>query len=145
MREALNQAGIAASSGETPVGAVIVDAKSKTVLARAHNECAGANDPAAHAEILALRRAGSILENYRMPDTVMVVTLEPCIMCLGAMIQARISGLVFGARDPKAGAVISRLDISELHWLNHRFWFVDRVLESECLEILQDFFKDRRA
>ncbi|MFP4128004.1 MAG: tRNA adenosine(34) deaminase TadA [Desulfonatronovibrio sp.] len=144
MREALDQAGAAASSGEAPVGALIVDAGSKKILARAHNECLSSNDPAAHAEILALRRAGRILKNYRIPGTVMVVTLEPCIMCLGAIIQARISGLVFGARDPKAGAIISRLDISEMRWLNHRFWFVDGVLEEDCSGLLKKFFQDKR-
>jgi tRNA(adenine34) deaminase len=144
MREALIQAGIAAASGETPVGAVAVDAGSKKILARTHNRCIGLNDPAAHAEIIALRRVGKKIQNYRLTDVVMVVTLEPCLMCLGAMIQARISGLVFGARDPGAGAVISRLDISELGWLNHKFWFMDGVLEDECAELLKKFFQDKR-
>lgn len=144
MREALIQAGIAAASGETPVGAVAVDAGSKKILASAHNQCIALNDPTAHAEILALRRAGTKIKNYRLPEVIMVVSLEPCIMCLGAMIQARISGLVFGARDPGAGAVISRLDISELGWLNHRFWFMDGVLEDECAGLLKKFFQDKR-
>ncbi len=144
MQEALKQARIAASAGEGPVGALVVDADSKAILARGHNECIGSSDPTAHAEIAALRRAAARVGNYRLPGVIMVVTLEPCLMCLGAMIQARISGLVFGARDPRAGAVVSRLDIHELHWLNHKFWFMDRVLENECAELLKDFFKYRR-
>ncbi len=144
MQEAVKEARLGISSGEAPVGAILVDAHTKSILARAHNECISRSDPTAHAEILVLRRAGSIIENYRMPGTVMVVTLEPCIMCLGAMIQARISGLVFGARDEKAGAIVSRLDISELHWLNHRIWFVDGILEDKCSEILKTFFTKKR-
>ncbi len=145
MHEAVIQAGLAASALETPVGAVVVDAESKTVLARAHNQCISLNDPTAHAEILALRQVGAKTGNYRVPGVIMVVTLEPCIMCLGAMIQARISGLVFGTRDPGAGAIVSRLDISELQWLNHKFWFMDGVLEDECAGLLKNFFLERRG
>ena len=144
MQKAINEACAGASSGETPVGAVLVNAQTKFVLARAHNECISRKDPTAHAEIMALRRAGSIIDNYRMPDTVMVVTLEPCLMCIGAMVQARISGLVFGARDPVSGAVVSRLDIHDLQWLNHKFWFMDSILEHECAKLLQDFFQKKR-
>jgi len=144
MQEAIIQAGLGAAAGETPVGALVVDAGSKTILASAHNQCIALNDPSAHAEILALRRAGAKIKNYRLPGVIMVVTLEPCIMCLGAMIQARISGLVFGVRDPGAGAVISRLDISELGWLNHTFWFMDGVLQKECAGLLKDFFRNKR-
>ena len=144
MEEALVQAEAAAASGETPVGAVAVDAGSRKILARAHNMCIGLNDPTAHAEILALRAAGGRVGNYRLKDLVMVVTLEPCLMCLGALIQARISGLVFGARDPGAGAIVSRLDMSELRWVNHRFWYMDGVLENECAGLLKDFFRNKR-
>jgi tRNA(adenine34) deaminase len=144
MQDALIQAQEAAASGEIPVGAVAVDAGSRKVLARTHNMCIVLNDPTAHAEILALREAGSRLGNYRLKDLVLVVTLEPCLMCLGALIQARISGLVFGARDPEAGAVVSRLDISELGWVNHRFWYMDGVLEEECAGLLKDFFRNKR-
>lgn len=144
MLEAIEQARKALFYGETPVGAVAVNSDSKTILARAHNECINLNDPTAHAEITALRRAASVTGNYRLPNVVIVVTLEPCLMCLGAMIQARISGLVFGARDPRAGAVVSRLDMSELHWLNHRIWYIDGVLEDECAGLLKDFFRNKR-
>ncbi len=144
MLEAIEQARKALFYGETPVGAVAVKSDSKTILARAHNECINLNDPTAHAEITALRRAASVTGNYRLPNVVIVVTLEPCLMCLGAMIQARISGLVFGARDPRAGAVVSRLDMSELHWLNHRIWYIDGVLEDECAGLLKDFFRNKR-
>jgi len=144
MQEALIQARKAAASDETPIGAVVIDADSRTILARAHNQCIGLNDPTAHAEILALRQTAAGKGNYRLPGMVMVVTLEPCLMCLGAMIQARISGLVFGTRDPRAGAIVSCLDISELQWLNHRMWYMDGVMENECAELIKDFFRNKR-
>ncbi len=144
MGEALIQAEIAAASHEAPVGAVAVDADSRAILARAHNQCIALNDPTAHAEILALRQAAAKTRNYRLPGVVLVVTLEPCLMCLGAMVQARISGIVFGTRDPKAGAIVSRLDMSELQWLNHRIWYMDGVLENECAGLLKDFFRNKR-
>lgn len=144
MQEALIQARKAAVFDETPIGAVAVDSDSRSILARAHNRCIGLNDPTAHAEILALRQAAEKTRNYRLPGMVMVVTLEPCIMCLGAMIQARISGLVFGTRDPRAGAIVSCLDMSELQWLNHKIWYMDGVLENECAELLRGFFRKKR-
>jgi tRNA(adenine34) deaminase len=144
MGEALIQAEIAAASQETPVGAVVIDADSRGILSRAHNQCVNLNDPTAHAEILALRQAAVKTRNYRLPGTVLVVTLEPCLMCLGAMIQARISGLVFGTRDPRAGAIVSRLDMSELQWLNHKMWYMNGVLENECAGLLKDFFRNKR-
>jgi tRNA(adenine34) deaminase len=144
MLEALVQARKAADSDEAPIGAIVVDADSRIILARAHNQCIGLNDPTAHAEILALRQTAEKTGNYRLPGTVLVVTLEPCLMCLGAMIQARVSGLVFGTRDPRAGAIVSRLDISELQWLNHRTWYMDGVMENECAELIKDFFRNKR-
>ena len=144
MHEALIQARKAAASDETPIGAIVVDADSRTILTRARNQCIALNDPTAHAEILALRQTAEKTGNYRLPGKVLVVTLEPCLMCLGAMIQARISGLIFGTRDPRAGAIVSCLDISELQWLNHKLWYMDGVLENECASILKEFFRNKR-
>jgi len=145
MQEALTEAMKAAELGEVPVGAVLADTSSGRVLGRGHNRCIFLNDPTAHAEILALRMAGEAKKNYRLNDTVLVVTLEPCIMCLGALVQARVTGLVFGPRDPGAGAVFSRLDILDFAWLHHKFWIVEGILENECRELLQNFFQDRRG
>lgn len=144
MNLALEQARLAADSGEIPVGALLVDQESGRIISRSGNRSITHCDPSAHAEILALREAGRIRGNYRLPGTVLVVTLEPCLMCVGAIIQARISGLVFGARDPKAGAVISCLDINELNQLNHSFWFIDGILEQQAAELLSSFFQARR-
>jgi tRNA(adenine34) deaminase len=140
---ALEQAGLAERQGEVPVGAVVLDAGAR-VLAVACNQTLRLTDPAGHAEMLALREAAVKVGNHRLSDAVLVVTLEPCLMCLGAMIQARIKGLVFGARDPKAGAVLSRLNVNDLHWLNHRFWVMEGVLAEECGKILHEFFQARR-
>lgn len=144
MGQALIQAGSAAEMGEVPVGALVVDTGSGQILSRAHNNCIKLNDPSAHAEILAIRKAAEARQNYRLANSVLVVTLEPCLMCVGALIQARLSGLVFGARDPKAGAVISRLDIVELQWVNHKFWFINGLLEDDCSLLLKNFFQNKR-
>ncbi|WP_332308264.1 tRNA adenosine(34) deaminase TadA [Desulfonatronovibrio magnus] len=144
MQVAIDEAKLAAREGETPVGAVLVDHSSKEVISQAHNECVSKHDPTAHAEIVALRKAAQHRRNYRLKDTVLIVTLEPCIMCLGAIFHARISGLIFGARDHKAGAVISRLDINDLHWINHRIWYMDGILAHECSELLSSFFMEKR-
>lgn len=143
MRLALTQAALAGSRDEVPVGAVVLDAAGH-VLAAAHNRTVDRADPAGHAEILALREAAAKAGNHRLMGAVLVVTLEPCLMCVGAMVQARIAGLVFGARDPKVGAVLSCLNVNELHWLNHRFWTVEGVLADDCARILRDFFQARR-
>lgn len=142
MKLALKEAKKAISRGEVPVGAVII-ADSK-VLARAHNQPCRWQDPTAHAEILALRSAARKRQNYRLPDCVLYVTLEPCAMCLGAAVQARIKRVVYGAADPKAGAVESVL---QFPWerLNHRPEIQGGVLENEAREILQLFFKARRS
>lgn len=142
MKLALKEAKKAISRGEVPVGAVII-ADSK-VLARAHNQPCRQQDPTAHAEILALRSAARKRQNYRLPDCVLYVTLEPCAMCLGAAVQARIKRVVYGAADPKAGAVESVL---QFPWerLNHRPEIQGGVLEKEAREILQLFFKARRS
>ena len=144
MDEALLQAKRAGEIGEVPVGAILVDDKGRS-LCQAHNESLTLSDPTAHAEILALRRGAKAIKNYRLSGMVLVCTLEPCIMCLGALVQARISGLVFGALDPKAGAVCSRLNCwQDLDWLNHRFWTLSGIREQESKEMLQSFFHSRR-
>lgn len=144
MRIAYGEAVKAASRGEVPVGAVLVD-KSGAVLAQAGNSTIGQSDPSAHAEIQALRQAGRSLNNYRLPETTMYVTLEPCIMCMGAMIQARIGRLVFAASDPKTGAVQSRYKIGSDGKLNHKIQVESGLLADECGKLLKDFFKNRRT
>lgn len=144
MDRALEQALIAREHEEVPVGAVVLDAEGSP-LARASNRPIGSKDPAAHAEILALREAARRKDNYRLPGTVLVCTLEPCIMCLGALTQARVAGLVFGARDFRSGAVVSRLSYpDDLPWLNHHFWWVEGVRADECGSLLKAFFSSRR-
>ena len=141
MRKALNESRKAAVKEEIPVGAVIVSGIQ--VLSRAHNRSVSKCDPTAHAEILALRKACAKMKNYRLPGAVMYVTMEPCSMCLGAMVHARIERLVFGAHDPKAGAVESA---GKFPWekLNHRILIRSGVLSEECGQVLKDFFTDKR-
>ncbi|MFP4258289.1 MAG: tRNA adenosine(34) deaminase TadA [Desulfovermiculus sp.] len=144
MRWALDQARIAEQFGEVPVGAVLVDPAGRLV-AQGHNAPIMSHDPSAHAEIVALRRAGRILGNYRLDGLVLVCTLEPCIMCVGALVQARLAGVVFGARDPKAGALVSRLCFPQDYpWLNHTFWTLDGICSQECEQILRQFFAAKR-
>lgn len=144
MALALEQARAAEAQGEVPVGAVLLGADG-SVLAQASNGPIGSNDPTAHAEILCLRRAAQALGNYRLTGTLLAVTLEPCVMCLGALIQARVAGVVFGARDPKAGAVVSNLPGPDLPFLNHRFWVREGILAQDAGRLLSDFFARRRA
>lgn len=143
MRRALNEAHAARDLNEVPVGAVVLD-QDGTILSAAHNHTLSTQDPAGHAEILALRHAAMTQGNHRLSGCILVVTLEPCLMCLGALVQARIAGLVFGPRDPKAGAVLSRLNVNDLEWLNHRFWVIEGVLANECSDLLSSFFAERR-
>ena len=143
MRMALRKAELAARSGEVPVGAILV--KEDRVLAEGHNQCIKQSDPTAHAELLVLRKAGKALRNYRLKDTVMYVTAEPCPMCLSAMIHARVSRLVFGTLEPKFGAVESRFNLLRENGLNHHVEVTRGILEKECTEILKSFFKKRRA
>lgn len=143
MRLALEEARAAAARDEAPVGAALIG-PSGEVLARAGNAPIGSNDPTAHAEIRCIRQAAERVGNYRLPDTILAVTLEPCLMCVGALVQARVAGLVFGALDPKAGAIRSQLEGMELPFLNHRFWWLSGVLAEECGALLRDFFKARR-
>jgi tRNA(adenine34) deaminase len=142
MREALGEAALARSKGEVPVGAVIViDGK---IIGRGHNSPISTKDPSAHAEIIAIREAGKNLDAYRLIDAVMYVTLEPCVMCVGAAIHARLACIKYGARDEKAGALGSVFDIGRDGRLNHRIEVVGGLMEEECASILRDFFKARR-
>ncbi|HYL57967.1 MAG TPA: tRNA adenosine(34) deaminase TadA [Candidatus Acidoferrales bacterium] len=139
---ALAEARRAASEGEVPVGAVAV--LDGTIVASAHNRPIALGDPTAHAEILALRGAASALKAYRLVDLSIFVTLEPCVMCVGAMLNARVARVVYGARDDKAGALGSVYDIGRDGRLNHRFEVVGGVMESECAELMRAFFRERR-
>ena len=142
MRMALEEAWKAGRRGEIPVGAILL--KGNQVLARDHNRCIELNDPTAHAEILVLRKGGESLGNYRLNETVMYVTAEPCPMCVSAMIHGRIQRLVYGTLEPKFGAVESKFRLLDDHGLNHKV-NVDRgVLQKECGEILKAFFRERR-
>jgi tRNA(adenine34) deaminase len=143
MGEALYQARLSLEAGEVPVGAVLV-IEGGQMVAHAHNFPISLNDPTAHAEILALRQAAEILGNYRLPGTTLYVTMEPCLMCTGALIYARIKRLVFGATDPKAGACVSLYRIPEDQRLNHRLEVTGGVREAECRELMQNFFRERR-
>ncbi len=143
MRLALEQAQLAKASGEVPVGAVLVS--NDQVIAAGHNQPITQNDPSGHAEILALRAAGQNLGNYRLPDTTLYVTLEPCMMCSGAIMHARVSRLVYGARDPKTGCVHSVLNLFDNQQLNHHTIVDGGILENQCAQVLKDFFKERRS
>ena len=142
MRIALGLAAAAEESNEVPVGAIIV--LGDEIIARAFNEKERTGDPTAHAEMLAIRRAAQRLGTWRLSDATMYVTLEPCAMCAGAMIQARLGRLVYGAYDPKAGAAGSVLDILDLPWLNHQVKVKSGVLEAECSQHLSSFFSQMR-
>jgi tRNA(adenine34) deaminase len=142
MRRALAQAELARASGEVPVGAVVV--LDGTLLGAGFNQPIGASDPTAHAEIRALRQAGNAIGNYRLTGGTLYVTVEPCLMCVGAAVHARLARVVYGVPDPKGGAVRSVLEVSRLA-LNHRFDAVEGVLADECRELLQAFFRERRG
>ena len=142
MKMALEEAEKAGRGGEIPVGAVLL--KGDQVLAKDHNRCIELNDPTAHAEILVLRKGGKILRNYRLNETVMYVTVEPCPMCVSAMVHGRIRRLVYGTPEPKFGAVESKFTLLNDDGLNHKV-SVDRgILEKECSEMLKTFFNERR-
>jgi tRNA(adenine34) deaminase len=143
MDEALEQAREAARQGEVPIGALLVGQGGER-LAAASNQPRGLSDPTAHAEILILRQAAADLANYRLPGTTVVVTVEPCLMCAGAMIQARVARVVFGAFDPKAGALGSLYDLSRDQRLNHRLEVIPGIREAECRGLIQEFFRARR-
>ncbi|MDA8138863.1 MAG: tRNA adenosine(34) deaminase TadA [Desulfobacteraceae bacterium] len=143
MRLALNEANKAQSEGEVPVGAILVDHE-HGILAKGRNQTIGNNDPSAHAEMAALRKAARKLKNYRLLSTTLYVTIEPCIMCMGAVVHARVARLVFGAHDPKWGAAGSLYDFALDRRLNHRVEIVSGVCADECRALIQRFFKGKR-
>jgi|TARA_B100000497_G_C7542345_1_gene328209 tRNA(adenine34) deaminase len=142
MQYAIIEANIAKDKGEVPVGSIIV--KNNQIIAKAHNSPISKNDPTAHAEIEVLRKAGKKLLNYRLPKTTLYVTLEPCAMCIGAIIHARIERVVFGASDPKSGVCGSCMHLNEEKIFNHKISITGGVLEEESSELLRLFFKSRR-
>jgi tRNA(adenine34) deaminase len=142
MLAALDEARRALDLGEVPVGAVVV--VSGEIIARACNQPIAAMDPTAHAEVLALRAAAASVGNYRLTDAVLYVTIEPCLMCVGALVHARVREVVFGAAEPKTGALVSAVRGVELPGLNHRFAVTGGVLENECRGLMQEFFRERR-
>lgn len=144
MQQALLLAQNGAAAGEVPVGAVLV--REGQLLSTGYNHPIVAHDPTAHAEIVALRQAAQKLDNYRLPDTTLYVTIEPCAMCVGAMIHARVKRLVFGAKEPRAGAVCSHFRLLDQPGVfNHRIEYAGGVLEEECARVMMEFFKRRRA
>jgi tRNA(adenine34) deaminase len=142
MRYAIRLAQRAEAQNEVPVGAVLV--KDERCIAEGWNSSIATHDPTAHAEIVVLRTAGRKIENYRLVDTTLYATLEPCVMCMGAISHARIKRLVFGAFDPKRGAVCHALQLTDAPFLNHCFSWNGGVLETECGDLLRDFFRARR-
>jgi tRNA(adenine34) deaminase len=143
MRQALREAERGAREGEVPVGAVLV--REGRVLARAHNRPIHLHDPSAHAEILALRRGARKMANYRLEGCDLYVTIEPCAMCAGAIVQARLRRTVFGARDPKAGASGSTLRVLNHRKLNHRVEITSGILAADCASVIREFFQKRRC
>lgn len=143
MQLALTQAALAGAAGEVPVGAVVV--RDGVVIACGHNAPIANHDPSAHAEMQALRAAARVLGNYRLPECELFVTLEPCAMCAGAMLHARLKRVVFGASDPKTGAAGSVIDLFAQAKLNHQTAVQGGVLAPTCAAVLQDFFKQRRT
>jgi tRNA(adenine34) deaminase len=144
MKKALDEADKARKKGEVPIGAVLV-ADSHQVLAAEHNRTITLNDPTAHAEILALRSAAAKIGNYRLLNTTLYVTVEPCPMCMGAAIHARVSRVVFGTRDPKWGAVGSLFNFADDHRFNHQPEVIEGVCEADCKKLMQEFFREKRT
>ena len=142
MRIAIEEANLAMDKNEVPVGAVLV--KNDTLIAQAHNKPITKNDPTAYAEIQLLRKAGEQQKNYRLPESTLYVTLEPCTMCFGAMVHARIDRIVYGASDPKTGVCGSRMNLNEENFFNHKISITSGILEKESSELLKLFFKSRR-
>ena len=142
MEAALEEARRGGASGEVPIGAVlVVDGR---IVARACNQPITATDPTAHAEILVLREAAGILRNYRLTEATVYVTVEPCLMCVGALVHARVAEVVYGAAEPRTGALVSAVRGLELPSLNHRFAITGGVLEDPCRHLMQEFFRERR-
>ena len=145
MRHAIGEANKALAADEVPIGAVVVHEPSGNIIGRGHNRRENDHDPTAHAEILALREAARALGHWRLLDCVLVVTLEPCPMCAGAAVNARIPKLIYGCADPKAGAVRTLYRLCEDERLNHRVAVEEGVLAEECAELLRGFFRAQRA
>jgi len=143
MEHALMLAERSREEGEVPVGAVLV--KNNKLIAEGWNQPIDKHDATAHAEIMAIREAGRVLSNYRLPDTTLYVTLEPCTMCAGAIIHARIANMVYGAPDPRTGSAGSAVDVFAGDYHNHRVKVEGGVMQTECGRILKDFFRERRA
>jgi len=142
MQQAIEQAQLAALAGEVPVGAVLV--RDGQVIAKAFNKPISNHDPSAHAEMLTLREAALAEQNYRLPGTTLYVTLEPCTMCAGAMLHARVDRIVFGTPDPKTGAAGSVLDVFAMKQINHQTTIEGGMMSEECGQLLRNFFKERR-
>jgi tRNA(adenine34) deaminase len=142
MEAALEQARLARGAGEVPIGAVV--AVGDAIVGRGFNQPISSRDPTAHAEIMAIRQAAATIANYRLVGAILCVTIEPCLMCVGALVHARIATLVYGASEPKSGAIDSTIRGAELPGHNHRFDVVAGVREAECRELLQTFFRERR-
>jgi tRNA(adenine34) deaminase len=143
MRAALAEAGRARDAGEVPVGAVVV--LDGAVIGAGYNRPISSHDPTAHAEVVALRAAGMQAGSYRLTGAIMYVTIEPCLMCVGAMVHARIGTVIYGTTEPKAGAIVSMTRANELPGLNHRLEAIGGVLEDDCRAMMQEFFRTRRA
>ena len=144
MNLALSEARKAWQKNEIPIGAVLIDANDE-LLSAAHNKTIILKDPTAHAEILALRSAAEKIGNYRLLKTTLYVTVEPCPMCMGALLHARVSRVVFGTRDPKWGAAGSLYNLAEDHRFNHQLEIIEGICESECKKLMQDFFRKKRG
>jgi tRNA(adenine34) deaminase len=145
MRQALAEAALARALGEVPIGCVIVHDPTGVIVGRGHNRRETDRDPTAHAEIIAMRQAGISIGHWRLLDCTIYVTLEPCAMCAGAMVNARVPRLVYGCADPKAGAVRSLFQICEDARLNHRIEVREGVLAAQCAEVLREFFREQRG
>ena len=143
MAEALREAARARDADEVPIGAVV--SLGDEIVGRGFNQPVSSDDPTAHAEIVAIREAAARVGNYRLTGAVLCVTIEPCLMCVGALVHARVAKLVFGAAEPRSGAIVSTVRAGELPGHNHRFEVVAGVREQECREMMQAFFKDRRS
>jgi tRNA(adenine34) deaminase len=142
MGEALAQAMLARAASEVPVGAVVV--LGGDVIGRGFNQPIGAHDPTAHAEIVAIRDAARCVGNYRLTGATLYVTIEPCVMCVGAFVHARLATIVYGAAEPRSGALVSAVRGAELPGQNHRFEVVPGIREAECRDLMQAFFRERR-
>ncbi len=142
MRSALAEAALGLAAGEVPIGAIVVTGD--RIVGRAFNQPISAVDPTAHAEVVALREAARAVGNYRLTEASVYVTLEPCLMCVGALVHARVRSVVYGAAEPKTGALVSTVRALDTPALNHRFAFEGGLLEAECRELVQAFFRERR-